>query len=33
MLTHSEGRLLTFNLDDSRRYGDRITLIDPAAGV
>jgi len=33
MLTHAEGRLLTFNPDDFRRYGDRIALIDPAAGV
>ena len=30
MLTHAEGRLLTFNPDDFRRYGDRIALIDPA---
>ena len=33
MLAHAEGRLLTFNPDDFRRYGDRIAVIDPAAGV
>ena len=29
MLVHDEARLLTFDRDDFRRYGDRITLIDP----
>jgi len=27
MLTHGERRLLTFNTDDFRRYGDRIELL------
>ena len=30
MLAHAEMRLLTFDQDDFRRYGDRIVLIDPA---
>ena len=28
MLTHGERRLLTFNVSDFRRYGDRIELVD-----
>ena len=28
MLAHGEGRLLTFNVADFRRYGDRIELVD-----
>ena len=27
MLAHGEGRLLTFNVSDFRRYGDRIELV------
>ena len=30
MLAHAEQRLLTFDQDDFRRYGSRISLIDPA---
>ena len=33
MLAHGEGRLLTFDRDDFRRFGARIALIDPTAGV
>lgn len=33
MLAHAEGRLLTFDRGDFRRYGDRIALIDPAGEV
>ena len=33
MLAHAEERLLTFDLQDFRRYDGRITLIDPATGV
>ena len=28
MLAHGERRLLTFNVSDFRRYGDRIELVD-----
>ena len=31
MLAHAEGRLLTFNPGDFRRFGDRITVVDPTA--
>ena len=31
MLAHAEGRLLTFDQEASRRSGDRIELVDPAA--
>jgi predicted nucleic acid-binding protein len=30
MLAHAEQRLLTFDQDDFLRYGDRISLVDPA---
>ena len=33
MLAHAEGRLLTFDRDDFRRYGDRIALVDPAGDI
>ena len=33
MLAHGEGRLLTFDQEDFRRYSDRIELVDPAATV
>ena len=29
ILAHSENRLLTFNIDDFRRYGNRIELMSP----
>lgn len=31
MLAHAEGRLLTFNPGDFRRFADRITVVDPTA--
>lgn len=33
MLVHGEGRVLTFDQEDFRRYGDRIAVIDPAGKV
>ena len=33
MLAYDEGRLLTFDQEDFRCYGDRIKLVDPAANV
>ena len=33
MLAHAEDRLLTFDLQDFRRYDGRITLIDPATSA
>ena len=33
MLAHGEGRLLTFDGEDFRRYGNRIEIVDPASDI